>query len=73
MTSPSPMTPTKFTVGQQVIWSSQPHGGYGYILAIPAVVVSVTPKRVRICIFKEEGLRLVTVRAHNLRPAEATQ
>lgn len=74
MTSPSPMTPAKFTTGQQVIWSSQPRGGYGYILDIPAVVVSVTPKRVRICAaLKAGGVKLVTVHPHNLRLAEATQ
>lgn len=63
-----------YTIGQQVIWSSQPHGGYGYILDVPAVVVAITPKRVKICAaLKAGGLKVVTVHPHNIRSAEESK
>jgi hypothetical protein len=57
-----------FKAGQQVIWSHQPHGGYGYLIDVPAVVVSVTAKRVRIAAQRQnQPPKLVSVRPANLR------
>jgi hypothetical protein len=44
-----------FHFGQQVIWRHEMRGGYGYTEAIQAVVVAVTPKRVRIRVGKIDG------------------
>jgi hypothetical protein len=57
-----------FKIGEEVIWSHQPHGGYGYLIAVPAVVVGVTEKRVRIAAQRQnQPPKLVTVRPENLR------
>lgn len=58
-----------FEQGDKVIWVHQPHGGYGYLIEVPAVVIGVTAKRVRIAAKLQNGTeKFVTVRPHNLRP-----
>lgn len=44
-----------FEPGQAVTWKYQPRGGYGYIVPVPATVVAVTGKRVRIQVLRRNG------------------
>ena len=56
-----------FEKGDKVLWVHQPHGGYGYQIEVPAVVMSVTAKRVRIAAKLANGSeKFVTVRPENL-------
>ena len=60
-----------FKLGEQVIWSHSPRGGYGYIIAVPAVVVGFTNKRVRIAAQRNgQPPKTVSVRPENLRRNE---
>ena len=63
MTSP-------FAVGQVVIWRALV-SNYGHVQEIPAVVVSVGPKRVRIETRWRDGVkeRQINVKPENLVPA----
>ncbi len=62
------MTPAKrYALGERVIWMHQPHGGYGYIMEVPAIVVGYTAKRVKISALLKSGeQKLVSVDQRNL-------
>lgn len=56
-----------FKPGQKVTWMHDVKGGYGYLLAIPATVIRVTPLRVVIEALKKDGsTALVAVKAEHL-------
>ena len=46
---------TTFNSGDRVIWHYEPRGGYGYIIRVPAIVVSVSLKRIVIAAATKNG------------------
>lgn len=61
------------TPGTAALWECVPRGGYGYSYLVPAQVVSVTSRRVRVRVRRCTG-ELVerTVTVERLRPLEGT-
>lgn len=50
-------------------WHHKPRGGYGYVIPVPARVISETPRRVRIAaLLRDGGEKIVSVRRDALTP-----
>jgi hypothetical protein len=60
--------PADFVVGEHVIWSHVPRGGYGYVWSVPATVVRVGRVRVTIdAALDGGGTKRIVVAASSLR------
>ena len=60
--------------GDKVLWRHQPRGGWGYIILVPAAVISVGKRRVTIAAeLKGGGAKRVTVDPANLVELEASR
>ncbi len=59
------VTAADLYVGRRLLWRHIPRGGYGFAVLLPATVLGVTPKRVRVRV--ESTGKEVTVPASSLR------
>lgn len=62
----------RFAIGEAVLWHHESRGGYGFISHVPAVVVGVGAKRVKIDAKRADGgVKSVWVTLDHLRlPSE---